>query len=223
MWSKLKYALSFGILIFVVSCINDGHKKIIVEDPDGYYREEYTVIDDSIKDGMYLKYFSNGKLSDSSYYRYDTLEGIRKIFSDKGYVEILETYKKGILDGPYLVYHPNGNIKIKQTFIKNELSDYSFRYYPNGVLLEKVKIENGIENGPFEEYHPNGKIHWKGYYEEGDTEQDTLYEFDLTGDLIRKLFCKRGVCNTIWTMKDGYIKSDNKIKINDSLIYQSID
>lgn len=203
--------------------MNDSHKKIIVEDPDGYFREEYTVVSDSIKDGMYLKYFSNGKLYDSCNYKNGILEGERKIFSDKGYVEIQETYKNGILEGPYLVYHPNGNIKIKQTFTNNVLSDFSYRYYSDGVLKEKVTIVDGLENGPFDEYYPNGNLHWKGQYLNGDYEQDTLYEYNTSGELMKKLLCNKGICNTVWTLEEGLKVLDKKIKIADSLIQKSIE
>ncbi len=205
----------FLITIIFYGCITDNHKQVIVEDPDGYYTEKYFVINDSIKDGIYLKYYSNGKLSDSCYYKNDTIEGTKNIYSDKGYLEIQETYKNGILEGDYTVFYPNGNIKIKQTFHNNQLSGYSYGYYENSVLKEKVFLEKGVENGPFEEYYNTGKIHWKGTYLNGENEQDTLYEFDITGKIKRKLFCKKGVCYTVWTKEKGFIKKDSNIIISD--------
>ena len=192
----------------VYSCFNDGHKKVVVKDPNGYFREEYIVKNDSIKDGVYLKFLPNGVLWDSCFYKNDTLQGERKLFTDKGILEIKENYKDGALQGKYIVYYPNGKIKLLQYFRNNVMTDTSYAYYENGALKEKVTIKNNLENGPFTEYYQNGQIHWKGTYLDGDNEQDTLYEFSEQGEMIKKMFCKKGVCFTIWTKEKGKIKPD---------------
>lgn len=218
--------LVFTILISiltVLSCTLDNHKKIIVQDPDGYFKEEFIVVNDSIKDGTYIKYYNNGKIWDSCFYKMDTLDGIRKIFSEKGNVEILETYKNGILDGPYLIYYPNGQIKFKQIFINNIMQGDSYGYYDDGSLKEEVLIVDGLENGPFKEYYKSGKVHWKGTYLEGDNENDTLYEYDLNGELATKLFCRKGVCQTVWLKDRGYVKPDTSIKIHMSQINKTLE
>ncbi len=197
------------------SCINDGHKKIIVQDPNGFFREEYIVINDSVKDGVYLKFYGNGVLWDSCFYKNDTLQGIRKLFSDKGYLEIKENYKNGVLNGEYLVYYPNGKIKLRQYFDDGTMQDTSFAYYENGHIKEKVTFKYGLENGPFTEYYKNGKIHWKGTYLDGDNEQDTLYEYSEQGELLKKMMCYKGICFTIWTKEKGIIKRDKKEILND--------
>ncbi len=201
--------IAFFLLLFIVfglfSCVTDDHKQVIVKDPDGFYTEKYFVINDSIKDGIYLKFFANGQLSDSCFYRNDTIVGVRWIYSSDGYLEIEENYNKGILQGNYLVFYPNGNLKLKQTFVNNELNGISYSYYNNGMLKEKVLIINGVENGAFEEFYPSGKIRWRGTYLNGENEQDTLYEFDLNGHLKRKLFCNKGVCNTVWLREEGQL------------------
>jgi len=224
LFMKLFASLFFFVLIFVVfSCIADNHKQVIVKDPDGYYTEKYFVIDDSIKDGIYLKFYADGKLSDSCYYKNDTIQGIKHIFSDKGYLEIQETYKNGILDGEYKVFYPNGKVKLKQTFKDNVLTGLSYAYYDNGNLKEKVLLKNGIENGAFEEFYKSGKIHWKGTYLNGENEQDTLYEYDLTGEVKRKLFCRKGVCYTVWTKDKGFVKNDSNVIIGDELLDIPVD
>jgi len=207
------------IIVFVgfTGCIADNHKQVIVKDPDGYYTEKYFVLDDSIKDGIYLKFYASGNLSDSCYYKNDTIQGIKHIYSDKGYLEIQETYLNGVLNGDYKVFYPNGQVKLKQTFKDDVLTGYSYAYYDNGVLKEKVLLKNGIENGPFEEYYKSGKMHWKGTYLNGENEQDTLYEYDLSGEIKRKLFCNKGVCFTVWTKEKGFVKHDSKAKISAGL------
>lgn len=215
---KNQYLFGLVLLLFLSACLVDNHKEVIVKDPSGFFTEKYSVINDSIKDGVYQMFYSNGKLIDSCFYKNDTLQGIRKMFSEKGYLEILETYKNGVLDGDYIVYYPNGNIKFKQTFINNVLSDYSYGYYDDGTLKEKVLFKNGDENGAFEEYYSSGSIHWRGQYLNGDNEQDTLYEYSESGELSKKLFCKKGVCFTVWVKGKGFVKHDSSIILSDMLL-----
>ena len=187
-----------SIFIVLAACNNGNHKKVIIKDASGYFREEYMVTNDSIKDGVYKKYYGNGVLWDSCYYVNDTLQGKRKIYDDNAVLEIIENYKNGVLDGEYLVLYPNGNIKQRQFFKNNVLTDTSYVYYKNGILKEKVCMKNNLENGPFEEYYPDGTLHWRGQYLNGDNEQDTLFEYDKDGTLIKKMLCDMGICHTIW-------------------------
>ncbi|MGE5355284.1 MAG: toxin-antitoxin system YwqK family antitoxin [Deltaproteobacteria bacterium] len=188
------------IIVLFTGCFNNKHKKVVVQHPDGYYREVYFVINDSIKDGSYQKFFPDGKLWDSCYYKNDTLHGKRKIFSNKGFLEIQENYNNGILDGDYFLFYPDGKVKLKQTLINGAIEGFSYGYYPSGAIKEKVKMVKNEENGSFEEYHENGKIHWKGTYLNGNNEQDTLYEYNTEGTLIKKMFCQNGVCSTLWSI-----------------------
>jgi len=194
----MKFFIIALSLFAFFACSLDKHKKVIIKDARGFFREEFTVVNDSIKDGTYKKFYGNGVLWDSCFYVNDTLQGQRKIYDDNGRLEIIENYKDGLLDGEYLVFYPDGKLKLKQFFKNNILTDTSYAYYENGVLKEKVCMSNNMENGPFEEYYENGMLHWKGRYLNGDNEQDTLYEYDKQGRLIKKMLCDKGICHTIW-------------------------
>ncbi len=213
----------FGGLSILSSCEFNDHRKVVVNDPSGYYRDEYYVVNDSIKDGQFLRFFSDGKLSDSCGYKMGKLEGIKKLYSSKGNLQTLETYKNGKLNGDYIVYYPDGNVKIKQKFIDDRLEDISYRYYPNGKIQEEVTMKNGLENGAFKEYYPSGVLHWKGLFVDGANEQDTLYEYDKNGELMRKLFCEMGYCRTFWRMKEGYIGLDPKLEIDRNKLQNIVD
>lgn len=197
--------LFFLVLVFLIfSC--GKRKKIITVHPDGYYKEVYHVIDDTIKDGPYLKYFESGMLADSYMYVNNTIHGIRKIYSVEGNLEIEETYNKGTFHGPYKTYYPNGQVKKIQEYVNNKIEGDVKQFYEDGTLKAVIHFSDNLENGPFTEYHPNGKIHWKGFYERGDYEQDTLIEYGLNGELVRKMYCEQGICQTIWTPEKGDIE-----------------
>lgn len=195
---KASYFLIYAVLIiFLSGCLDKDHKKIVVQQPDGFYKEVYIVFRDSIKDGKYIKFYPDGKMWDSCAYKMNKLEGQRKLFSKTGQAEIIENYKDGVMDGDYFVLYPNGKPKLKQTYVDGVLTGISFGYHPNGNLREKVTMKNNEENGGFEEYYEDGKLHWKGTYLNGNNEQDTLYEYSPDGELIKKMLCQMGVCHTI--------------------------
>ncbi len=217
------FFIAFAFLLMFSSCKFDNHKKIVVNDQSGYYRDEYYVIDDSIKDGQFLRFFSDGKLSDSCGYKMGKLEGIKKLYSPEGNLQILQTYKNGKLNGDYIVYYPDGSVKIRQQFIDDQLQGISYRYYPDGKIQEEVSMKNGLENGAFKEYYPSGTLHWKGTFLNGANEQDTLYEYDKNGDLMRKLLCDMGYCRTFWRVNEGYIKLDSTLQIDRNKLKKIVD
>ncbi|MEZ4906094.1 MAG: hypothetical protein R2771_00200 [Saprospiraceae bacterium] len=192
------YLIILFTILSLLSCDFD-HKKIVYEQPDGFYRERYYINKvDSLKDGLYLKYFPNGTLWDSCTYKMGKLDGERKVFSTEGFMEVVENYKDGVFDGDYKVFYPNGQLKLLQNIKDGMIQGFSYSYYQSGDIKEKVTMKDNEENGPFEEYYENGTIHWKGQYLGGDYEQDSLYEYNDKGELIKKMFCNAGVCETIW-------------------------
>ena len=190
----MKFLAVFIFFFLIFSSCDVDHKKIVYVHPDGYFREEYYINkDDSLKDGLYIKYFPNGKMWDSCTYTQGVLHGIRKVYGDMGNLEVMENYKNGVFEGDYKVFYPDGRLKLIQQFINGKIQ---------GLIKEKVTMKDNEENGHFEEYYENGTLHWKGSYLNGDNEQDTLYEFGTTGELIKKMYCQSGVCETIWRSVD---------------------
>ena len=175
--------------------------------PDGYYKEIYEVTDDSIKHGTYLKYYSNEILADSCEYQNGKIHGERKLYSEEGKLEIVESYEHGVFEGPYTTYYPGGQIKKIQQYKSDKIQGILEEYYENGKLKAEVTFRDNLENGPFKEYHENGQLHWEGFYANGDYEQDTLKEYNLEGLLVRKLYCDKGICQTVWTPDKGYVET----------------
>jgi len=195
------------LLSLIVSC-KPGTKKVVYEHPEGYFREVYHVINDSVKHGSYYKYMANGTLVDSSFYENGLLHGTRKIYAPDGYLIITESYVMGDFEGPYKTYYPSGPVKKWQQYQQNKIQGEVKEFYEDGTLKAIVQFVDNLENGPFIEYYPNGKVHWEGFYQGGDFEQDTLNEFDEEGMLLRKLYCDQGICQTIWTPEKGYFEPE---------------
>lgn len=201
-----RFLLIILALFILLSC--QRKKKIVTVHPNGYYKEVYHVVDDSIREGSYMKYYENDILADSCHYVADKIHGTRKIFNPEGYLEIEENYQNGIFHGPYTTYYPNGQAKKIQEYVNNRIQGMVKEFYPDGQLKAEVSFVDNLENGPFVEYFENGNKHWEGFYQDGDFEQDTLKEFDQQGELIRKMFCNKGICQTVWTPDEGYVEPE---------------
>lgn len=194
------------LILFTLASCSRNSKKVVIVHPDGYYKEVYFVKDDSVKHGEYIKYYGSGNMADSCYYVNGKINGERHIYSSEGNLEILETYDAGTFEGPYKSYYPSGKLKLIQQYTQNKIQGEVKQFYENGNVKAIVQFVDNLENGPFTEYFENGNPHWEGFYEGGDFEQDTLKEFNENGVLIRKLFCEKGICQTVWTPEKGYIQ-----------------
>ena len=199
----IRTALFLLLLTLVCMACSNDRKKIIREHPDGFFREVFYVTDDSIRNGPYVRYSADGRMLDSCGYTDNKIHGIRKIFGENGNPEILESYEMGKFNGPYISFYPNGTIRKKMKYIDNKIEGELTEYHPNGKLKAILHMQDNLENGPFREFYPDGTIHWEGFYLNGEYEQDTLNEYNPQGQLIRKLFCEKGICQTVWTLEEG--------------------
>lgn len=153
------------------------------------------------KQGLYQKYFLDGKLAEEAHFIADSMEGAHKYFYPSGGLESVEHYRKGAYHGKYQKYYESGTLQLDQTFENGVLQGQSLGYYPNGTVKEKVTLVNNEENGPFSEYYENGVLKTEGLYAPGDDvplEEGELKEYDENGNLVRIADCKQGVCITKW-------------------------
>lgn len=199
----MKKILLSLMTLLIISC--GGLKKTEQVDENGY-REVYYLDKENVKQGTSLRINPQGIVTDSCNFRKGKIHGVRKIWTENGVLDIAETYQDGVLHGPYTTYYPDGKIKKIHEFVQNQIEGESRQYYPDGQLKAVVQFTGNLENGPFKEYFENGQLSFEGFYEGGDFEQDTLKEYDPNGKLVRKMFCEKGVCQTVWTPEKGYIE-----------------
>jgi len=198
-----KILLYLFTILIIFSC--GGLKKTEIVDENGY-KEVYYLDKDNVKQGTCLRINPQGIVTDSCFYQDGKIHGVRKIWTEKGLLDIAETYQNGILHGQYITYYPDGKIKKTHEFVNNQIEGEVRQYYPGGQLKAVVQFKGNMENGPFKEFFENGNLSYEGFFEGGDFEQDTLKEYDQNGVLVRKMFCEKGICQTVWTPENGYIE-----------------
>lgn len=123
--------------------------------------EEGTFVDDK-KEGLWKKYFPNGKLKS----------------------EI--TYVNDRPNGWYAVYYPTGIAEERGTWTRNKNTGDFKRFYANGELQQEFFFnDKGIRNGIQRYYHSNGKLELEVTVAEGK-EIGTMRRWDKEGKLVEE-------------------------------------
>ena len=197
------YYLAFCLFLFTCSSSTEMVEMI---DEDGA-KISYTRRTDNFgKQGLYTKWYKDGGKLEEAMYENDTLHGFRKMYYPNGKEQIIEHYDMGQFKGLWQSYFESGQLQLEGEYVNNSMEGVWKGYYESGELKEEVQFKNSEENGPFTEYHKNGKLKAEGQYLDGDNEHGLLKLYDESGELTKKMDCKRGVCRTIWTKEGGDVK-----------------
>lgn len=190
----------FFILIILASC-NNKIEVVENKDDNGQLIEKYARrTTDFAKEGVYIRYDSQGQIMEEANYSNDVLEGKRTLYFSSGKVEAIENYKNGQIEGTYQAFYDDSQqlLELEGEYINGTMQGSWKRYYKNGQLMEDVIFADNEENGPFIEYFEDGKLKAKGSYLDGDNEHGLLEVYDEDGSLNRKMNCDKGICKTFW-------------------------
>jgi antitoxin component YwqK of YwqJK toxin-antitoxin module len=197
---------SFLPLIFFLSLLLSAcsNRETVEQKSEAGVLERYERLKkDGRKDGLYQKFWPNGKVQVEAHYKADSLDGERRFYYETGAVQAVEHYVNNHYHGDFKEFYPNGKAKVEQRYENDKLQGISTVYYENGNVREQVTLKDNEEDGPFKEYYENGNLKCEGTYSPSDEngmaiEQGELKEYDETGQLARIAQCVNGVCNTVW-------------------------
>lgn len=192
----MRVLLFFTFLVFgLFSC----QKTVKTTYENGQTKEEYTVNDKGEKNGFYERYLENGTLIEESNFVNGLQHGKRRYYYENGNLEFESDYVNDLLTGKHLTYYDTGELLVESTYKNSEVVGIFKKYYRNGNLEEEVTFVEDLENGPFKEYYENGSIKWKGNYLNGDNEFGIIEQYNIKGELIKKMKCdSMSLCKTIW-------------------------
>ncbi len=201
----MRLFLSLSLLLLVSAC---GTRTEVKQE----YDESGRLVAEFSRDkktgklqGPYRYYYPNGKVMEEGWHEQDSLHGTRRLYYESGQLQAEEHLVRGRYEGPWRSWYPSGQLDMEGQYVDNEMSGVWKRYYESGQLMEEVTFAHNLENGPFREYWPNGHLKAEGTYKDGDYEHGLLLLYDESGQLERKMDCKRGICRTIWTRAQGEI------------------
>ncbi len=111
------------------------------------------------KEGMWIKYFSNGKTQLKGTYNNNRPEGTFTRYYPNGQIAEQGDFRANGYKGTLLRYHENGQLAYKANF--NNLGQESGKvsyYHPNGKPALSYTVKNGLVQGQVSRYHPNGQL-----------------------------------------------------------------
>ena len=151
----------------------------------------YTIDKDTLLDGEYRSYFSNGQLQALTSYIDNKEIGIHKQYHDNGKLNWTHEFIDGeFKDGVFINYNRDGLVTIKRNIIGHKYEGEATIYYDNGKVAELLFCKNdkldhviyskdGVGNdlpvgtlkngtGSRITYHQNGKISEVLIYKDGE-------------------------------------------------------
>jgi antitoxin component YwqK of YwqJK toxin-antitoxin module len=158
--------------------ITAGFKKLGAPwTPDQIVEEgNYT---NSMKTGVWIEYYQNGKKKSELTYVNNRPNGPAKMYHENGNLSEEGTWVGTRWTGPYKLYYEDGTPR--QQFVYNNLGqrDGAQTYYhPNGKVAIEVNMKAGKEEGVKKEYNTNGELTTETYFNGGtiDAAKTKTYE-----------------------------------------------
>ena len=149
------------------------------------------------RNGIFKDYNNVGILTEESYFKNEVFDGERKLYYDSGKLEMTVLYHNGLLNGLATTLYENGNTKELSTYTKGNKDGVSKLFFENGKIQFEAVFKNGQQHGPFTSYYKNGNIQHKG-----KIDTNSLAESHLIGEIYS--YNEDGTLKTkIMAYKDG--------------------
>lgn len=171
-----------------------------------------------VKDGIYQRYSSTGKLEVEGNYKKDKKEGVWRYYNYEGKLNEKITYLSGNKRGAFEKYEYYKNKEKSESRLGVNYDDKYEQtityYHENGKIKEKgnyIRVYKDSKKsgatGNWEFFHKNGKLASKGSYENGKKEGKWKYYYD-NGICERKGAYKKGLKIGDWKFyyKSGKIE-----------------
>ena len=144
---------------------------------DSNAKVEEGVYKNSRKNGIWKKYWPNGKLKSEILYKNGRSTGSYTTYFSNGKTEEKGTMKNGLLVGEYELYWPNGEARQVKTFNELGATDGSVQFfYENGNPELAFTTENGKETGKSTWYYKNGDVKKEATFADGVASETKDFE-----------------------------------------------
>ena len=137
-----------------------------------YENDTINVIDkDSLKQGVWKEFWSNGDLKSEVSYKNNKKQGLEiNWFDDLDCVEHESYYKDGVLDGPSIYYSKKCKKDFFETYKNGIKEGLELSYYPNGNIKAEGNFKKGNLNGYYRVYDKKGKFSFESRSTDSETD-----------------------------------------------------
>lgn len=136
-----------------------------------YQNDTINIVDsDSLKQGIWKEFWSNGDLKSEVFYKNNKKQGLEiNWFDEPDCVELEAYYKDGMLDGPSIYYTKKCKKDLFQTFKNGVKEGLELEYYPNGHIKAEGKYKKGNLDGYYRVYDKNGVFAFESRSSDNET------------------------------------------------------
>lgn len=143
-----------------------------------------------VKEGLWKKYYEDGKPRQDANYLNGKLEGDYKVYTDEGKPFIEGKYKEDKKAGIWYYYTSSGAIeKIEKyrdgnLFSEQMMNGKKEEFYKNNIPKSSVNYLNGKKSGVFNEWYEAGE--WKKKLIKGENGAADEWEEYLEGQVLKR-------------------------------------
>lgn len=133
---------------------------------------------DSRKDGLWKRYWANGKLRSEVFFDTGKPMGEYKLYYENGKLEEHSNWVNSKNLGEFKRYYANGNPQQHFLFADNGKRNGLQKYFhENGKLAMEVHIANGFEAGVMRRYNPDGSLAEEKTFDSGNVKQGSAKSY----------------------------------------------
>ncbi|MBL0315420.1 MAG: toxin-antitoxin system YwqK family antitoxin [Flavobacteriales bacterium] len=136
---------------------------------------------DNRKNGLWKKYWPNGKTRSEINYDHGKPQGEYKLYYENGKLEEHSIWTNSKNTGAFKRYYDNGNPQQDFLFAENGKRNGLQKYYhDNGKIAMEVNIVNGQESGIMRRYNTDGSLAEEKTFENGVLKQGSNKKYKVT-------------------------------------------
>ncbi|MCK5028558.1 MAG: hypothetical protein KAR57_02920 [Bacteroidales bacterium] len=174
----MKYKTIFITFLFIISSLLSFAQNNSINQVD----------DKGYKQGLWQKYYQNGKIQYEGHFKNNKPVGELKRYSNDGVLKVILNYKENSDKINAKFYHPGKIIQAEGIYI-GQSKDSIWNYYTaEGFLINKVPYVNDIKSGVEEKFYQNGNLYEKTVWEEGIKDGLVLKYYDSGKVMMRILY-----------------------------------
>jgi len=132
-----RIVLTFLVSIMICSCVQKTNDPVVKKKyfPDEKVTVEQEFVNDTIAQGFYRQYYTDGTLKIESSFVSNLEHGVEKGYFESGQLKYFVTYDSGKLIGPAEWYYENGHVKTKYSNDNGKVVGDFFEYDSLGHLV----------------------------------------------------------------------------------------
>lgn len=139
---------------------------------------EEGIFKDSKKEGVWKKYWSNGKMRSEINYLSGRPNGFYKLFYANGVREEEGNWVNARNVGSFKRFHPNGSPQQDFQFSESgKRNGWQKYYHENGKLAMDVNVVNGVETGVCKIYNNDGTLAEEKVFEKGIVKPGSIKKY----------------------------------------------